>query len=182
MFHELKLGAIIAMASTALACHRSSEVEQQAQELREAQARSPQVAKEIESELAKARERVVQLEQKLALAQQGITDEVLSERKDLQQALKRQEQHVKDEFNQAQREAEQHDQDATKAQQALEATKPPALATHVDTPNEVIAVQSAPVQTKDSQDIQPVSGRDEATPALPSSPVPPIEADAGATH
>jgi hypothetical protein len=101
-----------------------SRVERATEDLKEAERDSPKVAAELEHKLAKAKAEVARLEEKLALARQGITDDVREERKDLEQALKRQGQHVQEEIGEAQRAAQQHRADSNAAEQQLERTKP----------------------------------------------------------
>lgn len=187
MNRDVKFGAILTVFSVALACNRdhTTEVETQARDLREAQNRSPQVVKELETDLAKAKEEVVRLEQKLVLARQGITDEVVAERKELEESLKDQERRVQTEISEAKREAEQHNVDTVKAQQALQETNPPEVAAEVNTETHVKPSATPPAQTTERQELIPVRGRETTTttetrtepaPAAPPSPAPAPEA------
>ena len=71
----------VATCIAALACDRPREVQQEAQELREAQSNVGNVTAELQADLDKAKAEVARLEEKLTMARQGMTDEVLSERK-----------------------------------------------------------------------------------------------------
>jgi phage-related tail protein len=165
MHRNLKQPALLTALALALACQRGekSDVEQQTKELREAQSRSPEVAKNLEADLAKAKAEVVRLEQKLALARQGVTDDVLNERKDLEQSLQNQERHVQSEINEAKREAAQHNQDTLKATQALQGTQPPQVRAEVKTETRVTPAPAPSVQTTERQELIPVRGQDKTT-------------------
>ena len=76
--------------------------------------------KPLEKQLDQAKAEVVNLEQKLALAKHGVTDEVIEERKDLQQALQKQGKHVREELSEAQREANELNSATEKAQTELQ--------------------------------------------------------------
>src|SRR5690606_13388779 len=113
MIRYIAVGSIACLAF-ALGCDQQrSEVEQQTQSLKEAQGNVAEVTKKLEGELQQAKDKVVQLEQKLALARQGITDEVLEERKDLEQALKEQKQRVQTEVNEAKQAAEKSNKESS---------------------------------------------------------------------
>jgi len=131
--------------------------------LREAQSRSPEVAKNLEADVAKAKAEVVRLEEKLALARQGITDDVLKERKDLQQSLHNQERHVQTEVSEAKREAEQHNEDTRKATEALQGTEPARVQAQVRTETQVTPAPATPVQTTEREEIIRVRGQDNTT-------------------
>jgi hypothetical protein len=74
--------------------------------------------------LAKKAE-VAQLEAKLALAERGVTDEVVEERQELKEAVRQQENEVRREVTEAQRAAQVHSTDSERARSELEATKAP---------------------------------------------------------
>jgi len=165
MYRDLKQAAIWTALALGLACQDrgKSDVEEQAKELRAAQSHSPEVAKDIEGQLAKAKAEVVRLEQKLALARQGVTDDVLKERKDLQQALQNQEHRVQGEINEAKREAAQHNEDATKAAQALRDTQPAQVQAKVNTETQVTPAPAAPPRTTEHDEVIRVRGQDSTT-------------------
>jgi hypothetical protein len=166
MYRDLKQAAICAALALGLACQGQgkSDVQQQAKDLREAQSRSPEVAKELEGQLAKAKAEVVRLEQKLALARQGVTDDVLEARKDLQQSLQEQERRVQGDIEQAKREAAQHNEDTSKAAQALQQTQPPQVQAKVNTETEVTPAPVAPPATAEREEVIRVRGRESTTP------------------
>jgi chromosome segregation ATPase len=149
----------VATCIAALACDRPREVQQEAQELREAQGNVGNVTAELQADLDKAKAEVVRLEEKLAMARQGVTDEVLSERKELQDSLKEQEREVAGEVEEAKREALKHNEDSEQASRELEKTAPPArVEAKVTTETEVREGQARPVETTERQEIIPVRG------------------------
>ena len=115
-------GALWALALCLGGCE--SRVEREMEDLKKAEQNSPKVAADLERDLAKAKAEVVRLEEKLALARQGITDDVKEERKELQGALRKQGQEVKEEIGEAQRAAREHSAESNVAQQQLERTRP----------------------------------------------------------
>jgi hypothetical protein len=149
----------VATCIVALACDQQREVQQEAQDLREAKSKVGNVTAELQADLDKAKAEVVRLEEKLAMARQGVTDEVLSERKELQESLKEQEQKVKGDVQEAKREAQQHNQDTEQAARELEKTAPPArVEAKVSTETQVVERQRTPVQTTERQELIPVRG------------------------
>jgi predicted RNase H-like nuclease (RuvC/YqgF family) len=167
MYLDLKKRTVGAVLVLGLACQGGSttDVQQEAKDLREAQSRSPEVAKSLEADLAQAKAEVARLEQKLALARQGVTDDVLDERKELEQSLQQQQRHVQNEINEAKREAEQHNQDTQKATEVLEGSKPPArVEAEVTTQTRVTPAPAtaAPAETERQEVIQ-VRGREMTT-------------------
>jgi hypothetical protein len=162
MFRDLKwaaTGAVLALGMVACQDRGKSDVERQQKQLSEAQSRAPQVAKDTEAQLAKAKAEVARLEQKLALARQGITDDVLNKRKELQQALEEQQHRVQGDVDQAKREAAQHNEDTMKATQALQATKPPRVQTKVNTETRVTPAPTTPPQTTEREEVIRVRGQ-----------------------
>jgi chromosome segregation ATPase len=149
----------VATCIAALACDQQREVQQEAQELREAQNRVGNVTAELQADLDRAKAEVVRLEEKLAMARQGITDEVLSERKELQESLKEQEREVTGEVQEAKREAQKHNEDSAQAARELEKTAPPAkVEAKVSTETQVVERTRTPVQTTERQELIPVRG------------------------
>lgn len=114
----------LAASLTMLGCDRESSVEHEVEELKEAQQESPQVAEDLRQQLEEAKSEVERLEEKLALAQQGVTDEVMEEREDVKQALKSAEQDVRDEVKEARGAAAEHNAATDKAIKHLEKTQP----------------------------------------------------------
>ena len=124
MHKQIWMGPLFASVLGVLGCDRGTRVEHEMKELQEAQQESPQVANQLQRDLEKAKSDVVRLEEKVALAKQGVTDEVVEERNDVKEALKRQEEHVREEVAEAQGAAAAHNQAAGKAVQQLEKTQP----------------------------------------------------------
>jgi TolA-binding protein len=113
-------GVSTACIVLAMACEdNQTEVQRQTQELQEAQKNVGQVTSQLGADLDKAKGDVVRLEQKLAMARQGLTDDVIENQRELQEALKAQEKKVETELNEASREAEIHTRDTQAALQAL---------------------------------------------------------------
>jgi hypothetical protein len=117
-------GALLAVGLGLLGCEHDSRVEHEIDDLKKAQQDSPKVAKELEEELAEAKAEVVRLEEKLALARQGVTTDVLEERKELKDALNSQTRDVKEEINEAQRAANEHNVESQVAQEQLKRAQP----------------------------------------------------------
>jgi hypothetical protein len=163
MFNS-KFGPVAISLLLAAACNRGrSDVQQQTQELREAQNNSPKVAKDLEADLEKAKAEVVRVEKKLALARQGITDDVIAERKDLEQSLRAQGQKVQGEIDEAKHLSEANQQDTAKATQQLQETQMPArVEAEVQSQSNVVP-STTRVETTQRQELIPVSGRDTRT-------------------
>jgi len=115
---------LLVMLGTA-GCNRDTEVRQEVKELEEARQESPGVAQDLRKEIQDKKAEVAQLEEKLALAERGVTDEVLEERRDLKEAVREQENEVRREVNEAQGAAQVHTAESERARVALEATKTP---------------------------------------------------------
>lgn len=112
-------GVSTACIVLSVACDEQTEVQRQTRELQEAQKNVAQVTSQLGADLDKAKGDVVRLEGKLAMARQGLTDDVLENQRELQEALKAQEHKVETELNEASREAEIHTRDTQAALQAL---------------------------------------------------------------
>jgi hypothetical protein len=119
MARWVQMSAVMASIAWMAACDQQTEVQRQTHDLQQAQKDVGKVTQQLESDLAKARADVATLEQKLAMARQGLTDDVLENQKELQEALQAQEHNVKNEIGQAQREAEIHRRDTEAALQTL---------------------------------------------------------------
>jgi hypothetical protein len=158
-----RVGCIAACLAVALACNTQREVEKQTQNLREAEANTGNVTKQLEAELAEAKGEVARLENKVTLARRGITDEVLAARKDLEQSLGEQQKRVEGEVKEAQSQAQQHNQDTQRAARELERTQPPArVESEVVTQTEVTP-QTRQVETVERQEVIPVRGGPQKT-------------------
>src|SRR4051812_40956417 len=119
------MGAVSAGFVLALACaDEQTEVQRQTRELQEAQKNVGKVTGELEKELADTKANVARLEQKVAMARQGLTDDVLENQKELTEALKAQEAKVQAEVGEAQREAQIHSRDSEAALRQLSQTAP----------------------------------------------------------
>jgi hypothetical protein len=110
----------------ATACDHDTEVQRQTRELEQAQKAVPEVTAQLEKDLTRARGDVVELEAKLALARQGLTEDVIENQRELEQALKDQQQAVRTEVSEAQREVQIHDRDTEAALKQLQQTGAPA--------------------------------------------------------
>jgi hypothetical protein len=167
----------------ALACDEQTEVQRQTRELQAAQKDVARVTEQLGSDLDKAKGDVVRLEQKLAMARQGLTDDVLENQRELQEALKTQEHKVETELNEATREAEIHSRDTQAALQQLSqnpapAPEAPPAAAPVGSPgndpvarDELVPVRGGPDPRFDAAD----AGA-ETTLAPPPAPAPPAPA------
>jgi hypothetical protein len=124
MKKQVWIGSVLAASLSVLGCNKGANVEKEVEDLREAQQNSPNVEKQLQDQLANAKSEVVRLEEKAALAKQGVTDEVVEERQELKEALKKQENEVREEVKEAQGAAAAHNQDSQKAVQHLEKSQP----------------------------------------------------------
>src|SRR5688572_185725 len=89
-----RIGTLTACVALALGCDEQTEVQRQTRDLQEAQKNVARVTQELEGQLERAKADVARLEQKVALARQGLTDDVLENQKELQAALQAQERRV----------------------------------------------------------------------------------------
>lgn len=192
MIRHSALACLVASLGLSLACERGSHVEAETRDLAEAQNNTGNVAKDLEAQLQKAKADVIELEKKLALAREGVTDEVLQERSELQGALESQRREVQEEVNEARREAQVLNKDMDKAMQQLKQTQPPAqVDARLNTETSVVrgtqqAVESPPrnelVPVRGGPELQPTQGAAEVksttstTHAAPTQPTAPGEA------
>jgi len=158
------MSAVVASIVWMAACEQQTEVQRQTHDLQEAQKEVAKVTQQLESDLATSRAEVARLEQKLAMARQGLTDDVLENQKELQEALRAQEQNVNTEIGQAQREAEIHRRDTEAALKAL-AQSPAAP----EQPN-AAPPAAEPVDGIDRERVVPVKGGPDAPLDLPANP------------
>ena len=173
-----------------LACNKGSNIESETRDLVEAQKNSVNVAKDHEERMQKAKAEVVELEKKLALAREGITDDVLMERTELQGALDDKRREVQKDINEARREAQVLNKDTDRATQHLQQTQPPAqVDTRLKTETDVVRGAQQQVESPPRNEIVPVRGGPEQEPApgggevksttstTPSAPTTPPAAD-----
>lgn len=113
-------GAALAVVLALVGCDQKGDVNKQIEDLKEAERESPQQAAELKNELDKAKGDVVRLEEKVALAKQGVTDDVVKEQEELKQALGHQEREVQEDVKEAQGKARALNTDVNKAQGELQ--------------------------------------------------------------
>lgn len=116
--------ALVIGAALAIGCERDdegseTEVSGAVEDLREARRAVPGEVREIEEDLTEARARVAHLEEQLALARRGVTDDVRREQRELQAELNEQETEISRDVREAQRRASQHNREAELAQREL---------------------------------------------------------------
>lgn len=147
-----------------VACNERPSIEAETRDLAEARNDTANVVQDLEKRLETAKAEVVELEQKLALAREGITDEVLKERAELENALNAQRQEVQKDVNEARRESEVLNKNRDQALQLLRETQPPA---HFDTRVETEVTKGTPPQNEGPprEEIVPVRGGPEEQPS-----------------
>jgi hypothetical protein len=109
------------------ACERGGQedkVQSELQDLEEAREKAPQVTRDLEQQLAEAKKEVVRLEKKLALARQGITEEVIAERQQLGEALEARGESVREDIGQTREQATEFNEASERARKALQETQP----------------------------------------------------------
>jgi len=119
-----EMACLLVLGLAAIGCERGDKVEKEVKELEQAQQESPKVAGDLNQQLEQAKAEVVRLEEKLALAKQGVTDDVVKERNDVKEALKNREEHVTEQVKEAEATAQAHSAEAERARQQLEKTPP----------------------------------------------------------
>jgi colicin import membrane protein len=150
-------GLLVAGLSLALfgACEQQQDVSGQVEDLREAREGTDAEAQRLQNELDEAKKEVAELERQLALAREGVTDDVLQERQELQESLQEQREEVKGEVDEAQQEAERHRQESEAARQELEDTAPPKdVKTKVESEAEVVPGEQGVQQEKEQRQIE----------------------------
>lgn len=168
-----RIGMLTACVALAFGCDTQTEVQRQTRDLQEAQKNVAKETQDLEAQLERAKADVIRLEQKVALARQGLTDDVLENQKELQQALQAQEKRVAEEVGEAKREAQIHSRDTEAALKQLgQAPAPADPATTAPAPIEEPAAaapadsvpSSIPPTTAPSdpprEDLVPVRGSD----------------------
>ncbi|HKU37152.1 MAG TPA: hypothetical protein VJR89_03375 [Polyangiales bacterium] len=137
-------------------CNQKSEVREEVKDLEQARQESPSVAQDLRQELDQKKAEVAKLEEKLALAERGVTDRVVQERKELNQAVQRQENDVRREVKEAQSAAQAQSADAERARRELEATKNPGrVETQVQSDHKVVP-SNTDVEVKKQQEQVPI--------------------------
>jgi len=180
-----RIGTLTACVALAFGCDGQTEVQRQTRDLQEAQKNVAKVTQKLEGQLEQAKADVARLEQKVALARQGLTDDVLENQKELQAALQEQEHRVENELGQAKREAQIHSRDTEAALRQIGQTTapvsdpapaPPGVTTPLDT---TAAPATAPSDAP-REDLVPVKGADtdveitpEPDPVVPPAAPPP---------
>jgi hypothetical protein len=168
MYRWARISTAAACLALAFGCDgEQTEVQRQTRDLQEAQKNIGKVTQELESELAKSKADVIRLEQKVAMARQGMTDDVLENQKELQEALKEQEQKVQSELGEAKREAQIHNRDTEAALKQLgQASVPaaPAAGEAVAPPVEGAVPPVTPTDMPTREDMVPVRGGPDTQP------------------
>jgi chromosome segregation ATPase len=160
MIRHFGFACVAASLGLTLACNKGSEIEAETRDLAEAQNNTGNVAKDLEARLQEAKAEVIELEKKLALARQGITDDVLRERTELQGALDSQRREVQEEVTEARREAQVLNKDSDRATQQLQQTQPPAeVDTRLTTETDVKQGTQQQVESPARNELIPVRGQ-----------------------
>lgn len=115
-------GWLLIAALSVLGCDRGRNVNAEVEDLKRAQAESPNVAKDLQRELDEKKAEVVKLEEKVALAKQGVTDDVMKEKRDVEKAMKREEEHVRAKVEEARGAAREQTSQYEQAERQLEQT------------------------------------------------------------
>lgn len=167
-----QIGTLTACVALAFGCDEQTEVQRQTRDLQEAQKNVAQETKDLEGQLEHAKSEVARLEQKVALARQGLTDDVLENQKELQDALQAQERRVADELGQAKREAQIHSRDTEAALKQLGQPPVPADEAAAAAPTDSVPLDTPPAPAASDaprEDLVPVRGSD---PLIENTPEP----------
>jgi len=118
-------GTLLSLGMALAGCQaaRESEVRREMEDLQEAKQKAPEVANNLQKQVEQAKAKVVRLEEELAMARQGITKDVIEERKELKNALSRQGKQVNEEVQQAEQASRTYSQEAQQAGQRLQETQ-----------------------------------------------------------
>jgi chromosome segregation ATPase len=111
------------VAALAVGCDKGSDVNKEVEDLKQAQQESPKVAGDLQRELDDKKAEVAQLQEKVALAKQGVTDDVVKEKNDVKEAMKNEAQEVREEIAEAQGAAKAHTDQSENAARQLEQTE-----------------------------------------------------------
>lgn len=166
-----------ACVALAFGCEQQTEVQRQTRDLQEAQKNVAKETQELEKQLEQAKADVVRLDQKVALARQGLTDDVLENQKELQAALQAQEHRVENELGEAKREAQIHVRDTEAALKTMGQTAQPGEPAALQ-PVAPIDPAAVPPGEAPREDMLPVRGVD-PEPTGTAAPVPPPVVDEG---
>ena len=167
MIRHWGFACLSASLGLALACEKGSNVEAETRDLAEAQNNTGNVTKDLEGQLEKARAEVVALETKLGLAREGITDDVLEQRRELQRALEAQRRELQDDIKEAQQEAQALHQDTDRAILQLQQTQA-QVENHLDTQTDAVLGETPPMESPLREEIAPVRGVDSPPPPEPT--------------
>lgn len=163
------LGCVLGFGLLAAACERNRDVKVEVEDLQEARGRTGEVVQDLEQRLEEAKAEVIRLEEKLALARQGVTDEVIEKRQDLQEALKSQEAQVRNEVSEAQKEAKEYNSQSAAARKQLEETQPGQAQAKIRTESIITPTPVDVEMQSERESIElervNVSGRDEPQPS-----------------
>ena len=120
-------GTLLSVGLALAVCERmnESEVKRQMEDLQEAKQRAPEVANDLQKQVEQEKGKLAQLEEDLVLARQGVTREVIEERKELKAALERQGKQVNEEVVEAEQASRTHSKEAEQASQRLQETEQP---------------------------------------------------------
>lgn len=157
MLNKQRCGGLLLAAGLGLmGCDKSNDVKEEIQELEQAQQQAPQEAQELQQELEQKKQEIANLEEKLALAKQGVTDEVREEKKDVKEAMKEQAEDVRDEIQEAQGLAQEHRAESEQAAQKLQEVEgAQRVKAHVKTETNVVPGQTH-TEVKTTKDSIPV--------------------------
>ncbi len=175
MLKQTCLTALLALTLPIATSCEKDDPQDQLEDLQEARENSPEVAQDLEQELEQAKAEVLRLEKKLALARQGVTDEVIEERAELQQALAEERQEVREEIGEAQEEAQQHNATANQARRALTETQPPArVEAEVSSDSAVVPARG---EARTSRTAHTIPLEKTEVPTTPPTKVKPLDAE-----
>ena len=110
-------------AALAVGCDKTGDVNKEVDELKQAQNESPKVAGDLQQQLDDKKAEVAQLQEKVALAKQGVTDDVVKEKEDVKEAMKKEEQEVREKVQEAQGAAKAHNDQGENAARQLQETE-----------------------------------------------------------
>lgn len=130
-------GCLVGLGLLVGACERDGGIRSEVEDLKEARQETGQVVQDLQQQLQEAKAQVARLEERLTLARQGVTDEVLEERQDLQEAVKNEQADLRQNVNEIQKEAQQQNAAASAAERQLEQTQPAEVETRVNTETQV---------------------------------------------
>jgi hypothetical protein len=159
------VACLVVSLGLSLACEQGSKIEAETRDLTEAQNNTGNVARDLEARLQKAKAEVVDLEKKLAMARAGVTEDVMKERSELDQALKSQRGEVQEKVNEARQEAQVLNKDTDRAMQQLQKTAPPQVDTTLKTETNVVTGAQQQVESPARNELIPVRGGPEQQPS-----------------